>query len=54
MNNSNYTLRFPRTSREAYGHDVQFVDGNRKDKIVGIVCSILGAFVVGMMIGGVL
>lgn len=24
MNNSNYTLRFSRTSREAFGHDITF------------------------------
>jgi hypothetical protein len=53
MNNSNFSLRFSRSAREAYGHNIQFVDGNRKDKIVGIVCAILAAFVVGMMIGGV-
>ena len=51
--NSNWTLRFPRTSREAFGHQAQF--GRRDpDRMVGIAVAVLCAFVVGMMVGGVL
>lgn len=49
---SRYTLRFPRTYREATGMDCNF---NRDpDRIVGFVCAVCAAFIVGMMIGGVL
>lgn len=50
--NSNYTLRFPRTSREVYGHEVSFHDADRRDRMVFIACAIGAAFVIGMMIGG--
>lgn len=52
MNNSNYTLRFSRTSREAFGHQVDFHDGLDWDRIVGIVGVIALAFVVGLIVGG--
>lgn len=51
---SNYTLRFPRSSREAYGHNVQFHDANKWDRRVFTAALIGSAFVVGLMIGGVL
>lgn len=51
MNNSNYSLRFPRSYREATGFDAHFEQRN-PDKIVGIVCALLTAFVLGMMVGG--
>ena len=50
--NSNYTLRFPRTYREATGSDCHFSRADRMDRMVLIACSIMAAFVVGMMIGG--
>lgn len=50
--NSNYSLKFPRTSREVYGAWATFHDPNRMDRIVFIVCAIGAAFVVGMMVGG--
>ncbi len=50
---SNYSLRFPRTYREATGQDAHFERRN-PDKIVFAVCAVLAAFLVGMMIGGVL
>lgn len=53
MNNSNFSLRFSRSAREAYGHDVRFSDGAKMDRMVGIVCAICAAFVLGMMIGGI-
>lgn len=54
MNNSNYSLRFSRSAREAYGHDVQFHDANKLDRCVFTAALIGAAFVIGMMIGGVL
>lgn len=50
---SNYSLRFPRTYREATGQDAHFERLNPY-KIVFAVCAVLAAFLVGMMIGGVL
>jgi hypothetical protein len=50
---SNWTLRFPRTSREAYGHFVSF-EARNPDRIVGYVMALAMAFVAGLMVGGVL
>lgn len=52
MNSSNYSLKFPRSSREVYGYWATFNDPNKLDRIVLIACAIGAAFVVGMMIGG--
>ncbi len=50
--NSNYTLRFPRTSREVYGQWASFHDANKWDRRV-FICAVIGAaFIIGMMIGG--
>jgi hypothetical protein len=54
MNNSNFSLRFSRSAREAYGHDVQFHNANQLDRRVFTVCAIGAAFLAGLMIGGVL
>ena len=48
MTNSNQTLRFPRSAREAYGHDIDFGDHHRGDRWVGYVA----IFIAGLMIGG--
>ena len=50
MNQSNYTLRFPRTYREATGMDCRFSKRD-PDKWVFIACAILAAFLAGMMLG---
>ena len=50
--NSNYSLKFPRSSKEVYGAWATFNDPNRMDRIVFIVCAVLCAFVIGLMIGG--
>ena len=49
---SNYTLRFPRTSREAFGHDCSFND-HRPDpeRIVGASLLILFIFLAGVLVG---
>lgn len=52
MNDSNQTLRFSRTSREAFGHWVSFSDRNKMDKFVFVACAICAAFVIGMFVGG--
>jgi hypothetical protein len=49
---SNYTLRFPRTSREAFGHDCRFED-HRPDpeRIVGASLIVLFIFLAGVLVG---
>ena len=47
---SNYTLRFNRSAREAYGHDIQFYDS--QDRMVFIACAIGAAFLLGLFFGG--
>ena len=42
----------PRTARQAYGHDICFTKD--PDVTVFKVCVVCAAFIVGMMIGGVL
>ena len=51
--NSNFTLRSPRTSREAFGYSVNRseFEGDRGDRLVAIVCAIGIAFVLGMAVG---
>lgn len=51
--NSNWSLKFPRTYREATGMDCNFQQRD-PDRIVGFVCAVCAAFIVGLMIGGVL
>lgn len=50
--NSNQTLRFQRTSREAFGHWASFSNRNKMDKMVFVACAIGAAFVIGMIVGG--
>jgi len=50
---SNYTLRFPRTGREAFGHDCRF-ERPDPDRLVGHVLAALSLFVAGLMLGGAL
>ncbi len=52
MMSSNYTLRFPRSGREAYGHDVRF-DSRRPDpdRIVGYSLLALALFFAGVLVG---
>ena len=49
---SNYTLKFPRTYREATGHDCRF-DDHRPDpyRIVGYSLLALAIFAAGMLVG---
>lgn len=49
MNNSNYTLRFSRTAREAFGHDVTF-DDDRHARF-GLLAIVALAFALGVMVG---
>jgi hypothetical protein len=50
---SRYTLRFPRTYREATGFDAHFERRN-PDRIVGYACALLFAFFIGLWAGGVI
>jgi hypothetical protein len=49
---SNYTLKFPRTGRDAFGHDCRF-DNHRPDpeRIVGYSLLALAIFAAGMLVG---
>lgn len=49
---SNYTLRFPRSGREAFGHDVSF-DGAHPDpdRLVGYAFLVLAIFLAGVFVG---
>jgi hypothetical protein len=52
---SNYTLKFPRSGREAFGHDCRF-DNHRPDpeRIVGYSLLALAIFFAGLLVGGAL
>lgn len=50
--NSNFTLKFPRTSREVYGQWARFNDPEDMDRRILIGAVICIAFVIGLMIGG--
>ena len=50
---SNYTLRFPRTGREAFGHECHF-EGDKGDRLVGFICAVGIAFILGLALGGAL
>lgn len=50
---SNWSLRFPRTSREAFGHQVEF-DRHDPDRLVGHAIAALLIFTLGLMLGGAL
>lgn len=53
MKDSNYTLRFPRTSRDAFGYQIQF-EKRDPDKLVGIALVLIFTFLAGMWAGGVM
>ena len=48
---SNHTLRFPRTYREATGQDAHF-ERRDPDKLVGWAIALLLAFTIGLIVGG--
>ena len=47
MNNSNWNLRFPRTSREAFGYTLP-QEEHRGDKWVGLVAIFVAGFLLGL------
>ena len=48
MKDSNYSLRFPRTARDAFGHSLEFESrGSRGDRWVGYAA----LFIAGMLVG---
>ncbi len=50
---SNWTLKFPRSAREAFGHDCRF-EGRDPDRLVGHIIAALAIFAAGLMVGGAL
>lgn len=48
---SNYTLRFPRSGREAFGHDVRFDRRADPDRVVGYCLLALALFFAGVVVG---
>ena len=49
---SNYTLKFPRTGRDAFGHDCRFYNHRPDpDRIVGYSLLALAIFSAGMLVG---
>ena len=50
MNDSNWSLRFSRSAREAYGHDVQFESDPDKPVWTVAICAL--GFVLGFIVFG--
>jgi len=44
MKDSNWTLRFNRTSRDAFGNSVEFDEGHTGDRAVGVVAAFVAGF----------
>lgn len=42
--NSNWTGKFPRTSREAFGHTVHIEEQHMGDRLVGLVAAFAAGF----------
>lgn len=51
MNDSNQSLRFARTYREATGMDAVFDDRDKWDRRVGMMVAVAVAFVIGLIVG---
>lgn len=49
MKDSNYTLRFNRSAREAYGHDIQFSERHRGDIFVLCIAFFIFGFIAGAL-----
>ena len=49
--NSNYTLRFPRSGREAFGHDCRFDSRPDPDRLVCYTFLVLAIFLAGVLVG---
>lgn len=52
MNNSNWTLRWNRSAREAYGHSVEF-EPHWGDRLVGYGAIFAFGFFFGLIVAGV-
>ena len=52
MNNSNWTGRMSRTSREAFGHTIELGKPYLGDSIVGLVAAFIAGFLLAMVIFG--
>lgn len=51
MKDSNQTLRWNRSAREAYGHDIDFSDHNPDIPVWYVTLFVLG-FITGMLVFG--
>ena len=52
MNNSNWTGRMSRTSREAFGHTVELDEQHTGDRWVGIVAAFVAGFLLALVLMG--
>ncbi len=53
LNHSNWTLKFPRSSREAFGFQIQ-QERHKGDLVVGVGAVFLAGLFIGLLIGGVI
>lgn len=52
---SNRTLRFPRTAREAFGHSLEFESpSKRTEAAIFLIAAFAAGFLLGFFTGGVL
>lgn len=52
MGNSNWTGKFPRTSREAFGYTVYIEEQHMGDRLVGLVAAFAAGFILAMLVFG--
>ena len=52
MNNSNWTGRMSRTSREAFGHTIELDKPHLGDSLVGLVAAFIAGFLTAMVVFG--
>ena len=52
MNNSNWTGRMSRTSREAFGYTIELDKPHLGDSLVGLVAAFIAGFLLAIVIFG--
>lgn len=50
MIDSNQSLKFNRTARDAFGHSIEFDEFHFGDRIVGLVSIFIAGILVGMLL----
>lgn len=50
MKDSNWTLRWNRSSRDAYGHWIEFEDASKKDRYVFYIALVALGMIIGSTI----